>query len=109
MHRLLARGPRIGNQVERFVGQVCVMALTGKKARRVRHEMSQEQKSRCCYCERPFGKKGSPREATIEHIIPQCLGGTDNRGNLAAACITCNRMRGKLLHRALADFSGISC
>lgn len=34
-------------------------------------------------------------EATLEHIIPQTRGGTDEIVNLAVACARCNRTKGK--------------
>ena len=34
-------------------------------------------------------------EATLEHIIPQTRGGTDDIENLAVACARCNRTKGK--------------
>ena len=34
-------------------------------------------------------------EATLEHIVPQARGGTDDVMNLAVACARCNREKGK--------------
>jgi 5-methylcytosine-specific restriction endonuclease McrA len=34
-------------------------------------------------------------EATLEHIIPQTRGGTDELTNLAIACARCNREKGQ--------------
>jgi 5-methylcytosine-specific restriction endonuclease McrA len=34
-------------------------------------------------------------EATLEHIVPQARGGTDDVRNLAVACGRCNREKGK--------------
>ena len=34
-------------------------------------------------------------EATLEHIIPQTRGGTNDLANLAVACARCNREKGK--------------
>lgn len=33
-------------------------------------------------------------KATIEHIIPQCHGGTNDLDNLALACKSCNNKKG---------------
>jgi 5-methylcytosine-specific restriction endonuclease McrA len=33
-------------------------------------------------------------KATIEHIIPQCYGGTNELTNIALACKTCNNQKG---------------
>lgn len=40
----------------------------------------------CVYC-------GDPEPNSIDHVIPQCQGGSDAFWNLAAACKTCNRQK----------------
>jgi len=40
------------------------------------------QGGRCFYCR----KELDPRLATIEHVVPQCLGGWEGFTNLAACC-----------------------
>jgi 5-methylcytosine-specific restriction endonuclease McrA len=70
------------------------MSLTGKKARRVRHRLAQQQKFRCYYCRRPFTGDG-PTRATIEHLRPRRDGGGNNFENLAASCLHCNQLRGR--------------
>lgn len=37
----------------------------------------------CAYC-------GDPIPTQVDHIIPRSRGGSDDRGNLAPACKTCN-------------------
>jgi len=44
------------------------------------------QGGRCRYCRRPLTR----REATIDHVIPRRLGGSDDENNLVAACQPCN-------------------
>lgn len=41
---------------------------------------------RCCWC--------GGRATTAEHIVPRSRGGSDDLGNLAAACLPCNASRG---------------
>lgn len=41
--------------------------------------------------------------ATIEHIVPQTHGGTDDLQNLALACARCNSLKGKRLDVRRAD------
>ncbi|WP_081853365.1 HNH endonuclease [Erythrobacter longus] len=65
-----------------------------KKRRRIRQNLVVKQKHRCCYCVRVFGPKGSPLEATIEHLRPLADGGSSRLKNLAAACRHCNQHRG---------------
>lgn len=40
---------------------------------------------KCAYCERQIGMRG-----TIDHYLPQVLGGTNERGNLRWCCPECN-------------------
>ncbi|MEB1902848.1 HNH endonuclease signature motif containing protein [Xanthomonas campestris pv. campestris] len=62
------------------------------------------QQGRCCYCEHDMWLS-SPAElelaarfarryqCTAEHLMAQQDGGKDTRGNIAAACWTCNQRR----------------
>lgn len=45
----------------------------------------------CCYCKSVFLYV----HLTIEHIVPLCLGGTNESSNIALACAPCNHKRGK--------------
>src|SRR5271166_2336915 len=38
-------------------------------------------------------------QLTIEHIVPLCLGGTNERDNITLACAPCNHQRGKIAWR----------
>ncbi len=40
----------------------------------------------CHYC----GKKFSPKELTMDHIVPVARGGKSNKGNCVPACKKCN-------------------
>lgn len=44
----------------------------------------------CAYCGDSLG------EITIDHILAKADGGTDARGNLVPACLTCNAMKGSM-------------
>lgn len=64
------------------------------------------QQGKCCYCNermRNYGPNNGNR-ATIEHIHPRALGGTDDESNLKLACAVCNANRGKLLGNQLNHF-----
>lgn len=70
--------------------------LAAKTATRVwkRCRLAEAQNWRCCWC----GKHLTPvpdqkNSATIEHINPRSLGGSDEMDNLAAACSRCNSRR----------------
>lgn len=43
----------------------------------------------CHYCEKKF----SPRELTMDHIVPIARGGESNKGNLAPSCRACNQAK----------------
>jgi hypothetical protein len=60
---------------------------------RVRYALSEAQNHRCCYCGKRFGRSASSI-ATLEHILPQSLGGEWEIDNLAVACGRCNSTRG---------------
>lgn len=45
----------------------------------------------CCYCKKVF----LFAELTVEHVIPLCLGGTNDPSNIALACEPCNNERGR--------------
>lgn len=52
----------------------------------------------CCHCRQPM----KPKHATLEHIIPQSMGGTMAWSNLLVAHKWCNERRGtgKIWRRA---------
>lgn len=52
--------------------------------------------NRCQYC----GKKSSPSELSLDHIIPKSKGGGASWENLVCACLKCNVKKG---HRALHE------
>ena len=45
---------------------------------------------RCQYC----GKKGTPFDLTLDHVMPRSRGGKTLAENLVAACQTCNNRKG---------------
>ena len=59
------------------------------------------QGNRCHYCERDMGgEPNSPTYATVDHVIPQSEGGSDDLPNLVAACRSCNSSKGAKMHFA---------
>jgi hypothetical protein len=48
---------------------------------------------RCVYCAAPLEFD----VATLDHVHPLAKGGTHVAGNLVAACVRCNRLKGDLL------------
>jgi 5-methylcytosine-specific restriction endonuclease McrA len=47
----------------------------------------------CHYCGRSF----SPRELTMDHIVPISRGGKTTKGNVVACCKQCNNAKKQLL------------
>ena len=43
----------------------------------------------CVYC-----GKAVNGNATLDHVVPRMLGGSDEEGNLVTACPPCNREKG---------------
>lgn len=58
--------------------------------RRVRFEILRRDNHACRYC----GAKAPRVELEVDHVIPRHHGGTDDRWNLTAACVDCNRSKG---------------
>jgi 5-methylcytosine-specific restriction endonuclease McrA len=58
-----------------------------------RRRLAERDGAQCWLCKGPFELKG-PLKATIDHIIPRSLGGTDRMDNLKLAHRLCNRKRG---------------
>lgn len=75
---------------------------------RVRERLAEAQNWRCCYCGvRMNDLLNDPDEATLEHIVPRALGGTDDEDNLAVACRYHNELRGDWMypvHQQVVDW-----
>lgn len=55
-----------------------------------------DTQGRCRYCRKPLDKY----TVTIDHFMPKSKGGTDDLGNLVAACDDCNNRKGDMLPKA---------
>lgn len=58
---------------------------------RLREVVANHFRHRCCYCLTPENIVGA--ELTIDHIIPQALGGASIEDNLCLACWRCNLLK----------------
>ncbi len=82
--------------------------MSAKSVKNHRFSAFQSQAERCYYCgflmwlkdKDHFAKnhKLTRKEAvkfqcTAEHLVAQCDGGKDNKGNIVAACLFCNQKR----------------
>jgi len=54
-----------------------------------RKELFDRDSWKCYLC----GKKVTEEDAVLDHYIPQCKGGTDNKENLKTACCSCNSIK----------------
>lgn len=55
----------------------------------------------CAYCGRDL-RNASPRDVTLDHLLPRSAGGTNEATNLITACLHCNSQRG---NKAYADYA----
>lgn len=55
-------------------------------SKRLRYEVLRRDNHACRYC----GATAPDAKLTVDHILPVALGGTDDPGNLVAACVDCN-------------------
>lgn len=63
--------------------------------RRVLRRLLRAQRGACALCgELMTLDRDDPRRATVDHIKPRALGGTDRPDNLQAACWECNAKKG---------------
>ncbi|MGV1099239.1 HNH endonuclease [Thiovibrio sp. JS02] len=47
----------------------------------------------CHYC----GRKFSPKDLTLDHIVPLARGGTSSKGNMVTCCKECNNLKKTML------------
>lgn len=58
----------------------------------------------CGYCGKNL-RKAHPREVTLDHLKPQCKGGTHHESNLITACLSCNSRRQHMVWTAFIALS----
>jgi len=74
-----------------------------EKARRLRQSswwMRKIQKGQCYYCRQRVGKDS----LTMDHVVPLSRGGKSRKGNIVAACKTCNNKKKYLLPIEWEDY-----
>lgn len=66
----------------------------------LRVELMERDKWTCRYC----GERVTSGTATLDHIVPQSLGGSNAPENLTTACLTCNAIKsGRTYEEAAPD------
>lgn len=58
----------------------------------LRQQVAEQSRDMCCYCQSQQRLIGI--NLTVEHIIPESLGGTTTLDNLCLACWDCNLIKG---------------
>lgn len=85
-------------------GKIKMLGIAVKIARNIhmRCKLAEAQNWKCCWCgTHCVPEPGKYNSATIEHVTPRSLGGSDEWDNLAMACAHCNHRRGTI---AVEDF-----
>jgi len=59
----------------------------------------------CHYC----GRRMSPRELTMDHIVPLARGGRSIKGNVVTACKECNNKKKQLLPMEWEEYLDGGC
>jgi 5-methylcytosine-specific restriction endonuclease McrA len=83
--------------VKAMLGNVRMMDIAVKVSKTIhmRCRLAEAQSWRCCWCGDPcIPEPNTKKSATIEHVTPRSMGGTDEWENLAMACADCNHRRG---------------
>lgn len=62
------------------------MSTKNKNRMNRKRFLYQQQGGRCAYCNKPL----SIRQATLDHVVPKCMGGPATRENQKVACKPCN-------------------
>lgn len=75
------------------------IALAPQLKRALKRATLRDCSRRCVYC----AVRLEYAFATLDHVFPVARGGTNTPGNLVAACVACNRLKGDLLPH---DFFG---
>ena len=85
---------------------------TQKKERHKARELRESQwwkrrlaKGTCHYC----GRQTTPRQLTMDHVVPISRGGRSTRGNVVPACKDCNNKKKQLLPMEWQEYlAGVS-
>lgn len=76
--------------VPRVIRLLCYDRIPSKSVKFNRRNLFARDNNHCQYC----GKKFSPSELSLDHIIPRSLGGNTSWENIVCACMKCNIKKG---------------
>lgn len=84
--------------MEHFISEVTETEIRREKEKARELRKSQWWKRKCsegaCYF---CGRKFSPKELTMDHIVPIIRGGRSTKGNVVPACKECNSKKKHML------------
>lgn len=94
-----SRPPRSDRDRRRPGGPLTrLQRLAAKK--RLRLAVWKAASGRCVYC----AERIPLDRVTIDHVIPRCEGGADDRGNCVSACTQCNKAKGAMsIHEFITE------
>jgi 5-methylcytosine-specific restriction endonuclease McrA len=85
--------PRCKIAIPEVIALKCYDRLPTTEVKFTRRNIYEHYEYRCCYC----GKKFSPAELNLEHVVPKSRGGTTSWANIVTSCIPCNTKKGDRL------------
>lgn len=87
----ILRSPRFVFEVPSVIRLTTYVNVRTRQNRATqRHRILARDRNRCQYC----GKKGTPFDLTLDHIMPRSRGGKMVAENLVTACQICNNRKG---------------
>mgnify|MGYP000243359702 CR=1 FL=1 len=66
--------------------------INSAERRELRANLCNRYGGRCAYCNTPTGL----RSGTVDHYLPEALGGTNSQRNLRWCCWACNQAKGSM-------------
>jgi len=71
-------------------------------------KLFKQQNGLCYYCSEPMNwRLNDPRRASVEHLKPRVLCGTNDPENLVAACLRCNYKMNRRMQVGASQVCGV--
>ena len=96
----------LGNTLSDFfiIVQYCVNLLFGNDYREIYFKQYPNTYYTCIACSKTL-KRETPRQVTIDHIVPQKFHGTNAISNLQVLCQPCNSQKGAKINARSLEYS----
>ena len=85
--------------------QKVVNTAAGDNYRKIYFDRYSQDEHTCKACSKTI-KRSTPREVTIDHIVPQKAGGTNAITNLQVLCQPCNSKKKAKINSLTLSYSG---